>query len=143
MPNLKLKEEMKLFTKKFKEDNNCKNTAEINDGYCGDFAYLLNAHLEERGFPMFAQLSFYDFIVDGFKGLVEEDTAYWDINKMIPYGISKDDFEQYRAKLLKIDKRGYVGYHVWLYDGEKHYDSQCLDGVLNPLDLPFFQIFIR
>lgn len=29
--------------------------------------------------------------------------------------------------------------HIWLYDGKLHYDSECLDGVSNWMDLPIFK----
>ena len=28
--------------------------------------------------------------------------------------------------------------HIWIYDGKRHYDSECLDGVEEWKNLPFF-----
>lgn len=84
-----LKREVTAFLKLFMEANECTDAIQVNDGYCGDFAFLLNEHLKKIGLPTFE--------------LLDTDT------------------------------------HVWLFDGNKNYDAECLIGVDYPLDLPFFK----
>jgi len=35
--------------------------------------------------------------------------------------------------------KDWPGGHIWIFDGERHYDSEALEGVLEWRDLPFFK----
>ena len=41
------------------------------------------------------------------------------------------------VQILEDGGRGFV--HTWLYSDGRHYDAECVDGVVDYRDLPFFQ----
>lgn len=118
----------------------------INNGGCGEFAFLLNEMFKKNGLTEFRYLSTFNFISveppDGFSG----DCEYmddWNLDVMNEIGVPCEYFESYKRTAIGLDNRkGVIGYHVWLFDGRNHYDATCLYGVENPLELPFFQIFV-
>lgn len=114
--------------------------ASINEGSCGDFAFMVNGGFKDEGLSEFAILSPFDFISPTADGLCEY-LADWNEEAMNRYGIPNPSFRKYRKNVERIDKRGVVGYHLWLFDGTYHYDATCLGGVKNPLELPFFKQF--
>lgn len=123
----------------FRIANECETLADINNGLCGDFAFLLNEAMEQQGLPTFEILTLFEFSNDlDFP----ENTAHWSLKKLKSYGVTKSEYADFYSRLPQgedDDPDRYVGYHIWLYDGEKHYDCENMEGVVNPLQLPFFQ----
>lgn len=108
------------------------NFEEINCGYCVDFA----DEIEFRMKKPIGTLSNDHFIVesedsDGWNG---DERDIWDekwlkeYNSMPPNGIKVEEL----TNLI-------TGYHYWIYEDGKHYDSECPEGVENMFDLPFFK----
>ena len=112
----------------------------INEGSCGDFAHMVNEGFKDEGLSPFDTLSTFDFISPTADGCCEY-LKDWNEVEMLKIGVSKGFFEGYERSVKEIDERGVVGYHVWLFDGVHHYDATCLEGVKNPLELPFFKQF--
>lgn len=117
--------------------------ASINEGGCGEFADGLNRVYKQNGLSDHSFMSTFSFmpldVETGYCEYMEE----WDEIEMMKIGVPSGYFARYRQMVEQRDRFGTVGYHVWLYDGEHHYDATCLEGVRNPLELPFFKIFLN
>jgi len=127
----------------FLESDDFPTIASINDGSCNDFANALNDSFSRAGFTEYEHYCTYDFISRSADSGDCEFLKDWKEESMIQFGVPKGYFNTYKTAVEAVDPRGVVGYHVWLYDGERHYDAECLDGVTNPLELPFFQLFTK
>lgn len=116
----------------------------INEGSCEEFADYLNGQYARAGLSAHQICSTFDFISPNanHSGNCEYMTD-WREDVMALLGIPSDYFQKYRKQVESVDSRGIVPYHVWLFDGEHHYDATCLEGVKNPLELPFFQLFTK
>ncbi|MCM3443948.1 MULTISPECIES: hypothetical protein [Metabacillus] len=115
----------------------------INRGCCEDFAECLNWSYTHEGLNQHEYCCTFDFIcsnvnIDDYSGDCE-CIKDWQEDSMTSLGVPFKYFQEYRKKVEKFDPKSLVCYHVWLFDGKYHYDSECLDGVINPLELPFFQ----
>lgn len=116
----------------------------INEGSCEEFADYLNGQYARAGLSVHQTYSTFDFISPNANHSGDyEYMKDWREDVMALLGISSDYFQKYRKQVEAVDSRGMVSYHVWLFDGEHHYDATCLEGVKNPLELPFFQIFTK
>lgn len=115
----------------------------INEGGCGEFAHVVNEAFVKQGLPEFTFLSTFSFISEDTDSGYCEYMKDWTNEALGKLGVSKECFNSYKKKVESLDPRGVVGYHVWLYDGELHYDATCVEGVANPLEMPFFQIFVK
>jgi hypothetical protein len=130
------------FIKSFIEANELSNAQEVNQGCCGDFVHFYNEYLKEQGLPELKGLSTCNFVHGEIHDWVEYATK-WNCDLLLYHGVSPREWIAFRSQLLENDKMGRVGYHVWMTDGQKHYDAECPEGVENPLGLPFFQRFAR
>ncbi|MGO4695582.1 hypothetical protein AB4Z50_15020 [Paenibacillus sp. 2TAB26] len=115
----------------------------INRGCCEDFAEYLNSSYTSEGLSSHETFCTFDFIssnvsLSDYTGDCE-CIKDWREDSMSSLGVPFKYFQEYRKKVEKFEPKSLVCYHVWLYDGKYHYDSECLDGVINPLELPFFQ----
>ena len=119
------------------------NVQAINESVCGEFSCLLNESYQKEGLAEHTVYSTYDFISPEVDSGDCEYVKDWKEESLLQLGVPLSYFQEYRRKLKEIDKREVVGYHVWMFDGERHYDATCLEGVQNPLELHFFQIFIK
>lgn len=119
----------------------------INEGSCEEFAEYLNGQYGRKGLTMHQLLSTDRFISPNAEENYENDDCIymknWKEELMASLGVPFDYFQEYRKQVEAFDPIGRVGYHVWLFDGEHHYDATCLEGVKNPLELPFFQLFTK
>lgn len=113
----------------------------INSGSCGEFAHCVNEAYRRSGLSYHVVFTTFDFLwnepSDGLCEMIER----WDSRKMSMFGVSVEEFERYKRDVSRRDNRGYVGYHVFLYDGERYYDAECPEGVTSVLDLPFYRSF--
>lgn len=114
----------------------------INEGSCGFFAHAVNETFENAGLQKHTVYSTFDFMSPDSSGLCEY-LVDWKEEAMLNLGCSPEYFVEYRKKVEAVDNRGVVGYHVWLSNGDVHYDATCSEGVKNALELPFFQQFTR
>ncbi|MCS0824662.1 hypothetical protein NX029_11835 [Cytobacillus firmus] len=116
----------------------------INEGCCDEFAEYLNEQYTRAGLSVHQTFCTFDFISPNadYSGNCEY-MKDWQENVMALLGVPSDYFQKYRKQVEAVDPRGMVLYHVWLFDGEHHYDATCLEGVKNPLELPFFQKFTK
>lgn len=115
----------------------------INRGCCDDFAECLNSSYANEELSPHETYCTFDFIssnvnLNDYIGDCE-CIKDWQEDSMSSLGVPVPYFQEYRKKVEKFDPKSLVCFHVWLYDGKYHYDSECLDGVINPLELPFFQ----
>lgn len=115
----------------------------INRGCCEEFADYLNFSYSSEGLSPHEIRCTFDFIsskinLDDYSGDCECIND-WQEESMSSLGVPATYFQEYLKKVKKFELKNLVCYHVWLYDGKYHYDSECLDGVINPLELPFFQ----
>lgn len=120
-----------------------KNVEDINRGLCDEFAEILNEKYFKTGLSPHQIYCSLDFISpnvnpDDYSGNCE-CIKDWQEDVMALLGVPTDYFQKYRKQVEQFDLKKMVGYHVWLFDGEHHYDATCLEGVTNPLELPFFQ----
>ncbi|MBG9694179.1 hypothetical protein ABD91_25955 [Lysinibacillus sphaericus] len=114
----------------------------INEGSCEEYADYLNGQYARAGLSKHQTYSTLHFISPNANDDLEcENMKDWREDAMALLGIPSDYFLKYRKQVESVDSRGMIPYHVWLFDGEHHYDATCLEGVKNPLELPFFQIF--
>lgn len=116
----------------------------INEGSCEEFADYLNGQYARAGLSTHQIYSTESFVPANANP--EENFVYmkeWREDVMAPLGIQSDYFQKYQKQVESVDSRGLVAYHVWLFDGEHHYDATCLEGKNNPLELPFFQLFTK
>lgn len=114
----------------------------INQGGCADFADLLNREYKKNGLSEHRFCSTFDFISSEASSYCEY-MKDWNEEEMIKLGVPSGYFFRYKKVVEERDAYGTIGYHVWLYDGEQHYDATCLEGVKNPLELPFFKLFLN
>lgn len=116
----------------------------INEGCCDEFAEYLNEEYNRAGLSVHQTYCTLDFIspnADHSRNC--EYIKDWQEDVMELLGVPPDYFQKYRKQVETVDPRGMVLFHVWLFDGEHHYDATCLEGVKNPLELPFFQKFTK
>lgn len=120
-------------------------TAEsINEGSCEEFTDYLNGQYARAELSVHRTYCTFDFIsLNAHPIGNSEYMKEWREDVMALLGIPSGYFQKYRKQVEAVDPRGIVPYHVWLFDGEHHYDATCLEGVENPLKLPFFQIFTK
>jgi hypothetical protein len=104
----------------FLVDYDLRNEMEINNGLCVEFAEIVESKLESV-----QQVSIDYLLVDGWNG---DSSDEWD----------EDMLSQYNQKPVNIDIEKLV-YHVFIYDGNKFYDSECVEGVTNFLELPIYK----
>lgn len=119
----------------------------INEGSCDEFADYLNEQYARNSLGVHQMYSTLNFLSSNVT-LNDDcmDCIYMkDCRKdvMESLGVPSDYFREYWKQAEAVDSRGIVPFHVWLFDGELHYDATCLDGVKNPLELPFFQFFTK
>lgn len=119
------------------------SVSSINEGGCGDFVDALNSTYKDEGLSPHPSLYTFDFISSTADSGDCEYMDEWQEASMNAIGIPTDYFLAYKAKVKSFEPSGVVGYHVWLYDQKYavHYDATCIEGVSNPLELPFFQQF--
>jgi hypothetical protein len=67
--------------------------------------------------------------------LPDEDTDYGILNE-------KFIWKHYKIEIPTRLSNVEIGYHVWITNGNKHFDAECPLGVEHLLDLPFFQRYI-
>lgn len=118
-----------------------KTEVEINSGSCGEFARSVNGEYLYRGLGIHDVFSTEDFHDGGVGNGLELSVGRWIESIMESFGVSVERFEKFKRKVYAFDQRGYVGYHVFLFDGERYYDAECPEGVECVLDLPFFKIY--
>lgn len=100
---------------------------EINNGYCPEFAEEVVSIIDDENVT---NVSMDNFMIDEeFNG---DGNDKWDQDILKEWGIP------YNKELDNI----VFGYHVWITDGEKHYDAECPEGVYNFFELPFFKRYL-
>lgn len=99
---------------------NLTNARDINNGLCVDFADEVSSVDDS-----FEGISIDFFLVDGWNGCEDDE---WD----------EDMLSEYNLKPVNIDFEKLV-YHVFIYDGSKFYDSECIEGATSFLDLPIYK----
>lgn len=114
---------------------------EINSGACGDFAHCVNEAYGRMGLSYHTVFTTFDFLWDEPSDGLCEPIERWDRRKLLMFGVPVEEFERYKRDVYRVDERGYVGYHVFLFDGERYYDAECPEGVMSVLDLPFYRLF--
>ena len=101
-------------------------SCDINKGECLNFADELTDNLTKKGYKNIEILTtdlFFDIATEYAKQ--DEDEIFY--NSL--------DYNSFKPDNINIPKNTY---HAWIYVNGKHYDSDCLEGVLNFYDLPFF-----
>jgi hypothetical protein len=93
---------------------------DINNGYCVEFTESV-----ESKYTDVEVISIDYFLMDGWNGTSNDK---WDVEGLATYGLT--------PAVINFEK---LVYHVFLYDGEKFYDSECLVGVGDFLKLPIYQ----
>lgn len=118
-----------------------KTAVEINSGSCGEFASCLNDEYLRRGLTKHKAYSTFDFLKEEPIDSLCEPLDRWCESIMESFGVSAERFDKFKQNVYAFDRRGYVGYHVFLFDGERYYDAECPEGFECVLDLPFFKIY--
>lgn len=113
----------------------------INQGGCGEYVHFLNEAFKANSLEEHEGLCTLDFLAEGADSFYCEHVKKWSSESVTRLGATLEEFEEFRRQVELVDSRCFVGYHVWLFDGTHHYDAECLDGVKNPLELPFFKRF--
>lgn len=116
--------------------------AEINSGYCTDFADDVFERLGKGAHEYLGQLGIDNFMLppeedDGFNDGYPLDrellTEHWP--SVVPtQGMTWDDLD-----VLSSDAGFSTGTHVWIELNERFYDAEAPEGVDNFFELPFFQ----
>ena len=106
---------------------NLESIAEINRGYCIDFAHDIEEMVEG---------DVHAVSEDEFKVDVEENPYEWDEEMLreyrsFPPGVS-----------LSTLQHEPTGYHFFLYYKGKFYDAECENGVRNLFNLPFYKRYL-
>jgi hypothetical protein len=116
------------------------NSGEARGGCCADFARDLCNALGTAAESLGVQ----DVGVDSFLVADEDETEgrpfdrrllkkYWP-GVQPPAGLTWDDIDDVSSLASFCG-----GTHVWVTADGRHYDSECVDGVSNFFELPFFQ----
>jgi hypothetical protein len=100
----------------------------INNGLCSAFAEEIVSLINDDNV---INISMDWFFED--EEFNSNELDKWDQKVLKEWGIP------YNEKLDNI----IFGYHVWVTDGERHYDSECPEGVENFLELPFFRRYLN
>lgn len=116
--------------------------AEINSGYCADFADDVFERLGNAAHEHLGQLGIDNFMLppeedDGFNDGYPMDREllleHWPAVKPT-HGLSWDQLDQ-----LSSAAGFNTGTHVWIEMDERFYDAEAPEGVDNFFELPFFQ----
>lgn len=121
--NTRISEIIKEVRSEFIKTYQLNGFREINAGWCDLFA---NEVLVKTKDSQFYEVETYEFMQ-----LSEEED----------YGVICLELLKNRTKasaFLNIE----IGYHVWITDGNKHFDAECPEGVVIMFDLPFFQRYL-
>lgn len=101
----------------------------INNGLCDEFAQDVTRELGGETGEIYG-VGNGNFSVDG-----DDFSGQWDWNLLQSHWGINPTLGLTKNQATAID----FGSHVWLTDGNRHYDSECPDGVFNFFDLPIFQ----
>lgn len=116
------------------ESDEIENAKDINSGLCGDFAdYIVGKYGKEYGLSFTDSYDIYDY-----------DTH--DIQDASPKYDNLDRNSELFKDLIALAEKSeaYKAGHIFIYceSNKSFYDSECPEGVLDPLKLPIFKRFV-
>lgn len=136
-PSASISAAIQRIVDRYIDDRRAGSPYEINCGLCQDLAADIIADLDPslRGAEVFVD----DFLAGD---ALDDDRIALDRDRIarnwpgmtLPDGITWDDMDRISEQF------GFAGgVHVWVEIEGRHYDAEAIDGVDNPLDLPFFK----